>query len=176
MTQTGLDLDGLEVCRRIRAGSDVPIIVVSARDAELDRVMGLELGADDYVVKPFSARELVARIRAVTRRHDPSPTPDPADAVQTIGNVTIDRRGRRVHVDGAEVELTNKEFDLLAYLAEQPGAVRSRVDIMSEVWDSNWYGPTKTVDVHVAAIRRKLGDPRWIEAVRGIGFRFETPR
>jgi DNA-binding response OmpR family regulator len=168
------DLDGLEVCRRLRAASDVPIIVVSAREAELDRVMGFELGADDYVVKPFSTRELVARIRAVARRRE-GRVDAPPEAAQVVGPLRVDRRARRVHLDEVEVDLTNKEFDLLAFLAEEPGAVRSRVDILSEVWDSNWYGPTKTVDVHVAALRRKLGDPRWIEAVRGVGFRLEPP-
>jgi two-component system response regulator RegX3 len=167
------DLDGMEVCRRLRSRSDVPIIVVSARDGELDRVMGLELGADDYVVKPFSTLELVARIRAVTRRREPGRPGD--TGAQVVGPLRIDRRARRVHLDDVELEFTTKEFDLLSFLAEEPGAVRSRMEILTTVWDSNWYGPTKTVDVHVAAIRRKLGDPGWIEAVRGVGFRLEPP-
>jgi two-component system response regulator RegX3 len=172
------DLDGMEICRRLRARSeDLAIIVVSARDSEIDRVMGFELGADDYVVKPFSTRELVGRIRAVTRRLDANRTGvEQVDQVIQSGGLRIERRARRVFLDGSELELTNKEFDLLAYLAEQPGVVRSRVEILTDVWDANWYGPTKTLDVHVAAVRRKLGDPRWIEAVRGVGFRFEPPR
>ena len=139
---------------------------------EVDRVVGLELGADDYIVKPFGFRELVARIRAVARRR---PVPlSPAVATELPGLV-IDRRTRRVVVDGTEVALTPKEFDLLAFLAEDAGAVCSRQQVLEEVWDPHWYGPTKTLDVHVASLRKKLGDPRWIETVRGVGFRLRTP-
>jgi len=162
------DIDGYEVCRRLRARSDVPILVISARGEEVDRVVGLELGADDYLVKPFGFRELLARIRAVTRRSVPA-----ADATrpQHHGNLEIDRRTRRVRVEDAEVALTPKEFDLLACLAEEPGTVFTRERLLGEVWDPHWYGPTRTLDVHVASLRKKLGDPRWVETVRGVGFR-----
>ena len=166
------DRDGFDVCRELRARSDVPIIVVTARSEEVDRVVGLELGADDYIVKPFGFRELVARIRAVARRRPAATTHASASEV---GALNIDRRTRRVVVEGAEVALTPKEFDLLAYLAEDPGAVCSRQQVLEEVWDPHWYGPTKTLDVHVASLRKKLGDPRWIETVRGVGFRLRTP-
>jgi two-component system, OmpR family, response regulator RegX3 len=163
------DMDGLDVCRRLRAGSAVPIIiVVTARSDEVDRVVGLELGADDYVVKPFGFRELVARIRAVARRAQPAV---PGEEPQRLGRLELDRRQRRVRVGGAEVPLTAKEFDLLALLAEEPGAVFGREQILEQVWDPHWYGPTKTLDVHVASVRKKLGDPGWIETVRGVGFR-----
>jgi two-component system response regulator RegX3 len=171
------DLDGGEVCRRIRARTDVPIIVITAREDELDRVRLLELGADDYLVKPFGFRELVARIRAVQRRTGgPSrrPAPDPP-AVQRLGPVQIDRGARRVQVDGVEVELTPKEFDLLAYLAETPGHVRSREDIIANVWDQHWWGPTKTLDVHIAALRRKLAGLRLITTLRNVGYRLDPP-
>ena len=163
------DLDGYEVCRRLRAASGVPVIVVTARGDEGDRVLGLELGADDYVVKPFGIRELVARVRAVSRRTVPEPA-----GPQRVGALEIDRRTRRVAVGGHEVALAPKEFELLALLADDPGAVVGRAEIMDEVWDPHWYGPTKTLDVHVASLRRKLGDPRWIETVRGVGFRLGT--
>ncbi len=167
------DLDGYEVCRRLRARSDVPIIVVTARSDEVDRVIGLELGADDYIVKPFGFRELTARIRAVTRRR--TPQGEGSLSVVQVGALTIDRRTRRVMLDGDEVPLTPKEFDLLALLAEDPGAVFTRQRILEEVWDPHWYGPTKTLDVHVASLRRKLGDSGWIETVRGVGFRLNSP-
>jgi len=167
------DMDGQEVCRRIRATSEVPIIVVSARGDEADRVIALELGADDYLVKPFGMRELAARIRAVLRRVQ-APTAAPV-TVQEIGRLSIDRRAQRIHLDGEEITLTAKEFDVLAYLAEDPGAVRRRTEILEHVWEGHWYGATKTVDAHVAAIRKKLGDPAWVEAVRGVGFRLGAP-
>jgi two-component system response regulator RegX3 len=162
------DMDGFEVCRRLRSRSDVPILVISARGEEVDRVVGLELGADDYLVKPFGFRELVARIRAVTRR-----TGALVDVArpQRIGGLEIDRRTRRVRVSGTEIALTPKEFDLLACLAEEPGTVITRRRLLEEVWDPHWYGPTRTIDVHVASVRKKLGDPRWVETVRGVGFR-----
>jgi DNA-binding response OmpR family regulator len=166
------DLDGYEVCRELRARSGVPIIVVTARGDEGDRVLGLELGADDYVVKPFGIRELVARVRAVARRT--VGTGSEPEGPQNVGSLLVDRRTRRVSVGGEEVALAPKEFDLLALLAEDPGAVVSRTQIMDEVWDPHWYGPTKTLDVHVASLRKKLGDPRWIETVRGVGFRLGT--
>jgi len=165
------DVDGLDVCRRLRERSDVPIIVVTARGEESDRVVGLELGADDYVVKPFGLRELIARIRAVTRR-----TSRPAPLAQLhVGELVVDVRARRAQVDGRELELTPKEFDLLAALAADPGAAISRRRLLEEVWETSWYGSAKTIDVHVAALRRKLGDPGWIETVRGVGFRLRAP-
>ena len=167
------DLDGFEVCRRLRTVSSVPIIVVSARGEEIDRVLGLELGADDYVVKPFGLRELVARIRAVARRAGPSVDATNSGA-QQIGELELDRRTHRVSVGGQDVDLTPKEFALLAMLAEDPGAVRTRGEILDHVWDPHWYGPTKTLDVHVASLRKKLGDPGVVETVRGVGFRLRT--
>ena len=167
------DFDGFEVCRRIRQKSQVPIIMLTARDEEIDRVFGLEIGADDYVTKPFGLRELIARIRAVSRRR--AAVDLPTSEVLEIGNLKLDLSTRRVYMSGKEVELTTKEFDLLAYLAEHPGIVHRRTDIMESVWDANWYGPTKTLDAHVAAVRKKLGNADWIEAVRGVGFRLESP-
>ena len=164
------DMDGLDVCRGIRARSDVPIIIVTARGDEPDRVVGLELGADDYVVKPFGLRELIARIRAVTRRGRTAP----ADGAVQVGELEVDPRARRVRLRGGELDLTPKEFDVLAMLARDPGAVVSRRRLLEEVWDTSWYGSTKTIDVHVAALRRKLGDAGWIETVRGVGFRLRT--
>jgi len=168
------DVDGYEVCRRLRQASEVPIIVITARGEEADRVAGLELGADDYLVKPFGFRELVARIRAVTRRTDAGRTATPDVTVN--GALEIDRRTRRARLDGDELPLTRKEFDLLALLASDPGALRTREEILEQVWDPNWYGPTKTLDVHVASLRRKLGDPTLIETVRGVGFRVRDDR
>ena len=165
------DMDGLDVCRELRARGDVPIIVISARSDEVDRVVGLEIGADDYVTKPFGVREVVARMRAVLRRTQPTQK----EAAQEHGRLRIDRRGRRVHLDGGEVELAPKEFDLLAFLAEEPGAVFTREQIMEAVWDENWFGPTKTLDVHVGVLRRKLGDAASLETVRGVGFRLVLP-
>jgi DNA-binding response OmpR family regulator len=171
------DRDGFDVCRDLRARSDVPIIVVTARSEEVDRVVGLELGADDYIVKPFGFRELVARIRAVARRRGPRPDAGAIDraAATELGALQVDRRTRRVVLDGLDVALTPKEFDLLAFLAEDPGAVCGRQQVLEEVWDPHWYGPTKTLDVHVASLRKKLGDPGWIETVRGVGFRLRVP-
>ena len=168
------DMDGQDVCKQIRTYSDIPIIILSARSEEVDRVLALEFGADDFMVKPFGMRELIARIRAVTRRAGPDEHATSAE-VQEIGNLQIDRRTQKVSISGEEIYLTAKEFDLLAYLATDPGAVYRRADIMNEVWDTNWYGTTKTVDAHVAALRKKLGHPDWIEAVRGVGFRIGEP-
>ena len=164
------DVDGLTVCRELRARSDVPIIVVSARGEEVDRVIGLELGADDYLVKPFGLRELVARIRAVSRRV--SERSDGAADELAAGRVRIDLRAHRVTVDGREVALTGKEFDVLAVLVRDAGAVVDRERLLREVWHTTWYGSSKTIDVHVASLRKKLGDPALIETVRGIGLRF----
>ena len=165
------DVDGFTVCRELRARSDVPIIVVSARGEEVDRVVGLELGADDYVVKPFGLRELVARIRAVTRRRDGGGI---RREVLRAGPLEVDERARRATYDGRELQLTAKEFDLLALLASDAGAVVSRETILRHVWDTTWYGSQKTIDVHVASLRKKVGDPEAIETVRGIGYRLRT--
>jgi DNA-binding response OmpR family regulator len=170
------DADGRDVCRALRRESAVPIVMVTARGTETDRIVGLELGADDYVVKPFSAAEVAARIRAVLRRT--APKQDGDGRIRT-GGLEIDPRARRVFLDGAEVDLTRKEFDLLARLARDLGEVVTREDLMSDVWDVNWFGSTKTLDVHVAWLRGKLGDdpadPRFIHTVRGVGFRLAAP-
>ncbi|GGZ89505.1 response regulator transcription factor [Streptomyces bluensis] len=210
------DMDGLDVCRGIRRVSDVPIIILSARGEETDRILGLDVGADDYLAKPFSVRELVARIRAVSRRlqrvqnadlpalpalpaggDGPVPTVgfggfgapaqvfsfavrakhDDAGAAPVPsgdappGSLVVDPRTRQVWVDGNAVALTPKEFDLLALLHEDPGAVYARREILDRVWDAHYRGPTKTLDAHVAALRRKLGHPEWIQTLRGVGFR-----
>lgn len=162
------DIDGYEVCRQLRGRADVPIIVITARGDEVDRVIGLELGADDYVVKPFGFRELVARMRAVARRAHGGAN---AETVLATGRIEVDLRTRRATVDGREVELTRKEFDLLAHLAADPGAVHGREEILRAVWDEHWYGPSKTLDVHMTSLRKKLGDPSLVETVRGVGFR-----
>jgi DNA-binding response OmpR family regulator len=167
------DMDGFSVCRELRTRSSVPIIMVTAKGEEVDRVVGLEVGADDYIVKPFGFRELIARIRAVTRRTSERTTTQAG--ATTIGALAIDTRSRRVSVDGKEIDLTPKEFDLLALLASDPGAVVSRARILEEVWQTTWFGSAKTIDVHVAAIRKKLGDPSWIETVRGVGLRLNVP-
>jgi DNA-binding response OmpR family regulator len=165
------DIDGFAVCRELRTRSDVPIIMVTAKGEEIDRVVGLELGADDYVVKPFGLRELVARIRAVSRRTSTRP-----EARETLvaGELEVDVPARRATIAGRELQLTLKEFDLLALLASEPGDVVDRQRILREVWDTTWYGSSKTVDVHVAALRKKLGDPTLIETVRGIGLRLRV--
>ncbi|MGW0519285.1 response regulator transcription factor [Crossiella sp. NPDC003009] len=164
------DTDGLDVCRELRARGDVPIIVISARSDEVDRVVGLEIGADDYVTKPFGVREVIARMRAVLRRVRPADQPAPARP-DSYGRLSLDRRGRRSFMDEAEVLLTPKEFDLLAFLTEEPGAVFTREQIMEAVWDANWFGPTKTLDVHIGSLRRKFPGAFTIETVRGVGFR-----
>jgi len=175
------DGDGRDVARELRSRSRVPIIMLTARGTETDRVVGLEIGADDYVVKPFSAAEVVARIRAVLRRTAESgPNGDAAQAEPIeIGELRIDPAARRVVLAGEEVELSRKEYDLLLALAARAGTVVTREDLMAEVWDENWFGSTKTLDVHIGWLRRKLGDdaaePRWIETVRGVGFRFAAP-
>lgn len=163
------DLDGIVVCREIRRRStETAIIVVTARAAEMDRVTLLELGADDYVVKPFGLRELVARMRAVLRRSAPR---QEAPAELAVGPVRIDLRARTVAVHGEPVHLTPKEYDLLLFLAGDAGAVRTRDEILREVWDEHWFGSSKTLDVHMASLRRKLGGADLIETVRGVGFR-----
>jgi DNA-binding response OmpR family regulator len=168
------DIDGTDVCRTIRRDWATPIIVVSARTDEIDRVVVLEMGADDFVVKPFGMRELVARMRAVVRRTGPADAALPAQP-KRYGSLTVDARAQRVLMNDLEVYLTPKEFELLEYLSQDPGAVFRRSEILHNVWDTNWYGTTKTLDTHIASIRKKLGDARWIESVRGVGFRFDVP-
>ena len=165
------DVDGLTVCRELRTRSRVPVIMVTARGEEVDRVVGLELGADDYVVKPFGLRELVARMRAVLRRVGEESS-DAVDALR-CGSIEIDLRARRVTVDGqpVEPELTPKEYDVLVALAEEAGTVVPKERLVREVWGTSWYGAAKTVDVHVASLSRKLGDPELIETIRGVGLR-----
>jgi DNA-binding response OmpR family regulator len=167
------DLEGRVVCRQLRARGAVPIIVVSARGDEIDRVTLLELGADDYVVKPFGFRELVARIHAVLRRTAAATGPAPPRRIE-VGDLTVDRRTRAVTFEGRPVALSPKEYDLLASLAEDPGAVRSREQLMHEVWDEHWWGSTKTLDVHIASLRKKLRADL-IETVRSVGYRLVAP-
>jgi DNA-binding response OmpR family regulator len=170
------DLDGTDVCRAIRTESTVPIIVVSARSEEIDRVLALEMGADDFLVKPFGVRELIARIRAVTRRTMGDGNASvPAATERRLGPLLIDLRGQRIWVDDIAVHLTTIEYQLLLFLSQEPGAVRPRSDILREVWQTEWFGATKTLDAHVAALRKKLGSPAWIQSVRAVGFRFEIP-
>ena len=165
------DMDGFEVCKRIRTGSRVPILMLTARDEEPDRVSGLELGADDYLTKPFSPRELVARMKAVLRRTDGRRAED----VLSLEDVVLDRNAREVSVEGRAVELTTKEFDLLATLLENPGVVVSRDQLLDRVWGMTYPGGTRTVDVHVAQLRRKLGKPELIRTVRGAGYKTVRP-
>jgi two-component system, OmpR family, response regulator RegX3 len=170
------DGDGRDLCRELRGRSDVPIVMLTARGEEVDRIVGLELGADDYVVKPFSAGELVARIRAIQRR---GRAPGARRAPIVVGSVTLDPASRTVTKAGKPVELAAKEFDLLRFLMSRAGEVVGREEIMDEVWDPHWFGPTKTLDVHISWLRKKLGDgsspPRLITTVRGVGFRFASP-
>ena len=159
------DTDGVEVCRQLRVRSQVAIIVVTARGEEPERVLALDAGADDYLVKPFGLAELLARIRAVLRRVHPG------GELLKHGPLTVDLRTRKVTVAGREVALTPKEFDILECLAADPGRVVSRQQILESAWDAHWYGPTKVLDVHIGALRRKLGVPGLIETVYGRGFR-----
>jgi DNA-binding response OmpR family regulator len=172
------DGSGFDVCRELRRSSQVPIIMLTARGEEADRVVGLELGADDYVVKPFSAREVVARIRAVLRRTESSPGRQEAKPIE-IGELRLDPAKREVTKDGEALELSRKEFELLQLLMQNAGSVVTREQAFEDVWDTNWFGSTKTLDVHVSGLRRKLGDdssePRFLHTVRGVGFRFATP-
>jgi DNA-binding response OmpR family regulator len=159
------DVDGVQVCRKLRERSGAAIIVITAHGEEPDRVMALDAGADDYLVKPFGLAELQARIRAVLRRVRPG------GELVRYGPLTVDLRTHRVTVDGQEIQLTPKEFDILECLAADPGRVVTRQEILESAWDAHWYGPTKVLDVHVAALRRKLGVPGLIETVYGRGFR-----
>ena len=169
------DGDGRDLCRELRSTSDVPIVLLTARGADADRIVGLELGADDYVVKPFSAGELVARIRAILRRAERAP----ARHVVEIADLRLDLDARIVTLRGSSIQLAAREFDLLALLMRNAGSVVRREEIMDEVWDPHWFGSTKTLDVHIAWLRKKLGDdpahPRYITTIRGVGFRFAGP-
>jgi two-component system, OmpR family, response regulator RegX3 len=176
------DGDGRDVCRAIRRRSSVPILMLTARGTEADRIVGLELGADDYVVKPFSGAEVIARIRAILRRSasapagaDEEPPPEPI----AVGPLHVDVAARRARLGDEELTLSRKEFDLLAELIRSAGRVVTREQLMDRVWDENWFGSTKTLDVHVRWLRQKLGDdpaaPRFLHTVRGVGFRFTAP-
>jgi DNA-binding response OmpR family regulator len=169
------DGSGLDVCREVRRHSSMPIIMLTARGDETDRVVGLELGADDYVVKPFSADEVIARIRAVLRRARPEERQEPIE----LGQLRLEPETRRATLAGEPLDLSRKEFDLLGELARNAGRVVSREDLMARVWDENWFGPTKTLDTHIGWLRRKLGEtasePRYIHTVYGVGFRLSAP-
>jgi DNA-binding response OmpR family regulator len=167
------DGDGLDLARELRAGSNVPILITTARGEEVDVIVGLEIGADDYLVKPFGVRQLLARIRAVMRRVESAST-SPTPEVTEIGRLTVDRRMRKASIAGENLDLTPREFDLLSYLAKTPDVVVERTSIFRDVWGGEWYGSRKTLDVHIGALRRKLGDPAWIETTRGVGFALRT--
>jgi DNA-binding response OmpR family regulator len=170
------DGDGRDVCRELRRTSDRPIIMLTARGTETDRIVGLELGADDYVVKPFSGPEVIARIRAVLRRYAAGAGPE---RPLRVNGLELDPASRRVMLRGEPLELSRKEFDLLLALMSRAGRVARREDLMSEVWDENWFGSTRTLDTHIGWLRRKLEEdpaaPRFIQTVRGVGFRFAAP-
>ncbi len=172
------DGSGFDVCRELRKTSEVPIVMLTARGDEADRIVGLEMGADDYVVKPFSAREVVARIRAVLRRAGSAPAGE-GDGPVEIGELRLDPGRREVELAGEAVELSRKEYELLHRLVQDAGSVVSRERLIEDVWDMNWFGSTKTLDVHVSGLRKKLGDdpadPRYIHTVRGVGLRFSSP-
>jgi two-component system, OmpR family, response regulator RegX3 len=186
------DLDGHEVCRRLRAASPVPIIMMSEHADEIDRVLALHLGADDYVNTPLGLRELLARIEAVYRRcgragpqamaiarpaadGEVPPSGGAPGTVCTLGVLRLDQRQRRAFLGHDELQLTRKEFDLLTVLMEDPGAAFTRETLLRRIWNDNWFGSTRTVDTHVSQLRAKLGDARWIETVRGVGFRLVEP-
>ncbi len=170
------DGDGRDVLRDIRSRSRTPVVMLTARGEETDRVVGLELGADDYVTKPFSAKELVARIRAVLRRA--SATAPSTPTMLEVGDVSMNLATRTVTKGGRPLDLTLKEFELLRVLMEEAGRVVTRGELIDQVWDPNWFGPTKTLDVHVSSLRKKLGDdplsPRYLHTARGVGFRFAS--
>jgi DNA-binding response OmpR family regulator len=161
--------DGFDVCREIRARGSVPVLFLTARDDEVDRVLGLEMGADDYLAKPFSPRELVARVRAILRRTREGPMPQ---EVVTVGELAVDLRRREVRQRGAAVSVTTREFDLLAFLANNIGLALSRQQLLDGVWGTDWYGDERTVDVHVAQLRKKLGTELPLATVWGVGYRF----
>ncbi|MEO5838417.1 MAG: response regulator transcription factor [Acidimicrobiales bacterium] len=161
-------IDGIEVCRQVRACSDIPIIMLTARDDELDRVLGLELGADDYVTKPFSPRELVARVKAILRRAD---RPAVAPAIIVVGTIEVDLGRREARLTGQPVPLATREFDLLQYLCENQGRALSRRQLLDGVWGLDWIGDDRTVDVHVRQLRKKFGDALPLDTVWGVGYR-----
>ena len=165
------DMDGLDVCRQIRTRSSVPVVMLTARDEETDMLAGLETGADDYIGKPFSPRELVARMKAVLRRTEPHSE----EELLVLGDIVLRRSAREVGVAGEPIELRPKEFDLLAYLMQNPGAVLSRDLLLERVWGFDYAGGTRTVDVHVAQLRRKLGRPNLIRTIRGSGYKAVQP-
>ena len=166
-------IDGFEVCRRIRAQSGVPVIFLTAHGEEIDKILGFELGADDYVVKPFGLRELAARIRAVSRRVTTADSLPNGDR-REFSNIELDIRTHSVRVDGEEVTLTKKEFELLELLSSDVGATFTREQILRDVWDEHWFGSSKTLDVHISSLRKKLNNPDLIETVRGVGFRLSV--
>jgi DNA-binding response OmpR family regulator len=172
------DIDGLDVCKRLRSTSDTPVVILTARHDEIDRVLGLELGADDYVTKPFSPRELVARVKAILRRSGPNAGSSASSAdgrkipvTLHTGAVEVDPARREVRAAGQEVELTAREFDLLAHFAANTGLVYSRQQLLDAVWGTGWYGDERTVDVHVRQLRKKLGDSLPLKTVWGVGYR-----
>ena len=166
------DVDGIQLCRELRAFSDVPVIMLTARDGEIDRIVGLELGADDYVTKPFSPRELVARVRAVLRRSDGASRAT-LPPILEVGQVEVDTARREVRLGGDPVSLTAREFDLLQYLAENLGLALSRRQLLDGVWGYDWVGDERTVDVHVLQLRKKLGTALRVTTVRGVGYRLD---
>lgn len=168
------DIDGFEVCARLRRGSGVPIVAVTARADIASRLHGLGLGADDYISKPYDVRELVARIHAVTRRAAPA-RPESDDAPVTVGDMVVDSRTRCVRIGGRPLTLTRREFDVLALLAQRPGVVYRREQILSGVWGAGWQTAGHSLEVHVASVRAKTGRPGCIETVRGVGYRLVTP-
>jgi two-component system, OmpR family, response regulator RegX3 len=174
------DGDGRDVCRALRRNSSVPILMLTARGTEADRIVGLELGADDYVVKPFSGGEVIARIRAILRRAPAGPAEEePPPGPVTVGELEVDVASRRARLKGEQLQLSRKEFDLLTELIRHAGRVVTREQLMDRVWDENWFGSTKTLDVHIRWLRQKLdddpADPRYLHTVRGVGFRFTAP-
>ncbi len=166
------ELDGLEVCRRLRTGRQVPVVMATARGDEVDRILGLELGADDYLPKPFSPRELVARVRAVLRRTDGATEPEAPDVID-LGDLVVDVGRHEVRVAGKPVHLAAREFDLVAHLAAHRGQALSRRQLIDGVWGADWVGDERTVDVHVRQLRRKLGPPFALQTVRGLGYRLD---
>ena len=167
------ELDGLDVCRAVRAESDVPIVFLTARDDEVDRVLGLELGADDYVTKPFSPRELVARVKAILRRSEGGATADRPDPIELGWGLVVDPARRETTLNREPIPLATREFDLLRFLAEHRGLALSRRQLLDGVWGEGWVGDDRTVDVHVRQLRKKLGDAFHLETVWGVGYRLD---
>ncbi|MFK4071362.1 response regulator transcription factor [Streptomyces sp. NPDC029674] len=176
------DVDGLEVCQRIRSSHSIPLIAVTARSDQMDKVLCLRLGADDYIVKPYHLQELLARMTAVIRRSERQKLPQSEPRTEPVkvqtrithGSLTIDQWSRTVTVEGRQITLTRKEFELLSLLAGAPGRVFTREQLSETVWSDSWLGASRTLDTHIAQLRRKLGDPRWIRTLRGVGFSFQS--